>query len=66
MIHTSPEHEQADSWIGANYVKDLTKLYPGKVFFFVVRIFKKVLANTSNTMYNKGKDKGIVKKEYLS
>nr|DAV80344.1 MAG TPA: hypothetical protein [Caudoviricetes sp.] len=24
MIHTSPEHEQVDSWIGANYVKDLT------------------------------------------
>nr|DAN86191.1 MAG TPA: hypothetical protein [Caudoviricetes sp.] len=24
MIHISPEHEQADSWIDYNNVKDLT------------------------------------------
>nr|DAK52261.1 MAG TPA: hypothetical protein [Caudoviricetes sp.] len=28
MIHTSPEHEQVDSWIDCNNAKDLTGTIP--------------------------------------
>nr|DAV23588.1 MAG TPA: hypothetical protein [Caudoviricetes sp.] len=49
-----------------NTQKTLLGIYPGKVFFCCKNFFKKALANTSNAMYNKDKDKGIVKKEYLS
>nr|DAN25046.1 MAG TPA: hypothetical protein [Caudoviricetes sp.] len=33
MIHTSPEHEQVDSWIDSKCIKTLLGIYPGKVFF---------------------------------
>lgn len=44
-----------------NTQKTLLGICPGKVFF-CVKNFKKVLANTSNTMYNKDKDKGVIKR----
>ena len=47
MIQASPEHEQVDSWI--DYCNN-------------VKIFKKVLVNTSYSMYNKDKDKGVIKR----
>ena len=41
--------------------KTLPGICPGKVFF-CVKNFKKVLANTSYSMYNKDKDKGVIKR----